>query len=102
MKRTLLQPQNLFRLSLICLLLGWLVELRAQASEHLPWRAYVSNCVETLIRDGTDRYGPVHTDMLMSILDVQELKSPEKPLLLDGQIYDEERPQRRNPAGANL
>jgi hypothetical protein len=40
--------------------------------------------------------------MLMSILDVQTRESPEKPLLLDGQIYDEERPQRRNPGGANL
>ncbi len=70
--------------------------------DYLPWRAYVSNCVETLIQYGTDRYGPLHTDMLMSIIDVQKRESPRKPLLLDGQIYYEERPQRRNPAGSNL
>ena len=72
------------------------------AGEYLPWRAYVSNCLETLIQFGTDRYGPIHTEMLMSILDVHNRESPENPLLLDGQIFDEERPQRRNPGGANL
>src|SRR5262245_37656754 len=40
-------------------------------AERLPWRIYVTNCIETLIRDGTDRYGPIHTDMLTSILDVK-------------------------------
>src|SRR5580765_767154 len=47
-----------------------------QATEYLPWRAYVSNCIETLIQYGTDRYGPVQTDMLMSIIDVQKRLSP--------------------------
>jgi hypothetical protein len=92
----------MFRPFLLCLLTGLLTGLQSRAADYLPWRAYVSNCVETLIRYGTDRYGPIHTDMLMSILDVQKLESPEKPLLLDGQVYDEGRPQRRNPAGANL
>jgi len=73
-----------------------------QPGDYLPWRAYVSNCIETVIQYGTDRYGPVHTDMLMSIIDVQKRVSPKNPLLLDGQIYYEERPQRRNPAGSNL
>src|ERR1043166_4365826 len=81
---------------------GSLATPHSRSAEYLPWRAYVSNCVETLIQYGTDRYGPVHTDMLMSIIDVQKRESPRKPLLLDGQIYDEERPQRRNPAGSNL
>ncbi len=72
------------------------------AAEYLPWRAYVTNCLNTLIKEGTDHYGAVHTAMFMSILDVHTHESPEKPLLLDGQVYDEERPQRRNPGGANL
>ena len=79
-----------------------LASVSLRAAEYLPWRAYVSNCVETLIQYGTDRYGPIHTDMLMSIIDVQKRYSPKTPLLLDGQIYDEGRPQRRNPGGANL
>ncbi|HXJ60024.1 MAG TPA: LamG-like jellyroll fold domain-containing protein [Verrucomicrobiae bacterium] len=72
------------------------------AAAYLPWRNYVSNCVEALIQDGTDRYGPVRTDMLMSMIDVEKRTAPRNPLLLDGQVYDEGRPQRRNPAGANL
>jgi hypothetical protein len=87
---------------LTCLLLLSLNPNPLGATEYLPWRAYVSNCVETLVQFGTDRYGPVHTDMFMSMIDVQKLESPEIPLLLDGQVYDEERPQRRNPGGANL
>jgi hypothetical protein len=75
---------------------------KSKPVELLPWRSYVTNCIETLIRDGTDRYGPTHTDMLMSILDVQTHESPEKPLPLDGKIFYEERPQRRNPGGSNL
>src|SRR5437899_1503381 len=48
-----------------------LIPFGLPAAEYLPWRAYVSNCIETLIQDGTDRYGPVPTDMLMSIIDVR-------------------------------
>lgn len=73
-----------------------------QTGDYLPWRSYVTTGLDTLIEYGTDRYGPIHTGMLMSIVDVQKRESPEQPLLFDGQVYDEERPQRRNPAGSNL
>jgi hypothetical protein len=71
-------------------------------TNYLSWRTYVSNCVEMLLQHGKDHYGPMHTDMLMSILDVQTLHCPKTPLLLDGEVFTEERPQRRNPAGSNL
>src|SRR5882672_11361190 len=92
------------RLAVIVLFVvaGLLTTAHLPAAEYLPWRDYVSNCVETLIQYGTDRYGPIRTDMFMSIIDVETRESPEKPLLLDGQVYGEGRPQRRNPGGANL
>jgi hypothetical protein len=62
----------------------------------------VTGCVETLIQCGTDRYGPVHSEMLMSIVDVVKRESPQTPLLLDGKVYCEDRPQRRGPGGVNL
>ncbi len=69
---------------------------------YLPWRAYVTNCIEALMQYGTDRYGPTNTDMLMCIVDVVKRESPQPPLLLDGNVYCEGRPQRRGPGGANL
>src|SRR5438128_4521943 len=95
-------PRIALRLLLLCMLVRLLTTPHLRAADYLPWRAYVTNSIETLIQYGTDRYGPVHTDMLMSIIDVHKRESPEKPLLLDGYVYGEERPQRRNPAGANL
>jgi len=60
--------------------------------------------LDTLIKHGTDRYGPVKTPMLMSILDVYTRHSPEDPPMLDGMIRTEERPDhgRRSPAGCKL
>ena len=49
-----------------------------------------------------DRYGPLATPMFMSIIDVESLDSPEEPEFLNGNVYYEERPQRRNPRGSNL
>jgi len=69
-----------------------------------PWRKGVMTCLDTLIAHGTDRYGPVETAMLMSILDVKTLTSPERPPLLDANVRTEGRPDhgRRSPAGSNL
>ncbi|MBN2375014.1 MAG: hypothetical protein JXD22_01335 [Sedimentisphaerales bacterium] len=73
-------------------------------TEKLRWRDYVTNCLDTLIEQGRDRYGPVHTPVLMSILDVYTLNSPEKPPLLDAMVRTEERPThgRLSPGGSNL
>ncbi len=51
----------------------------SRAGEYLPWSTYVTNCVDTLIEHGRDQYGPIRSDMLMSIIDVDTLESPPKP-----------------------
>lgn len=68
------------------------------------WQKYVSTCLDTLIEHGKDRYGPIHTPMLMSILDVYTFESPEYPPLLDANVRTEGRPGhgRRSPGGTNL
>lgn len=68
------------------------------------WRTYVTQCLDTLLEHGTDVYGPVKTPMLMAILDVRSLTSPETPELYDDFYRTEGRPThgRRSPAGSNL
>ncbi len=68
------------------------------------WTRYVRTCLDTLLEHGTDRYGSVETDMLMSIVDVYTLNSPERPQRLDAEIRTEGRPThgRLSPAGSNL
>ncbi len=66
------------------------------------WRRYVRQCLDTLIEHGTDRYGPQKTPLLMAVLDVNTLESPEKPLLLDTLVRLEERLHRRGERGSNL
>lgn len=67
------------------------------------WRDLVANCAETLINDGTDRYGSVHSDMFVSILDVETHECPENPLWLDAEAYYEVgRAHRRAMGGANF
>ena len=73
------------------------------AAEYLSWGDYVTISLDTLINRGTDRYGPVRTAMLMSILDVETLESPEKPQWLDTEAYYEPgRAHRRAMAGSNF
>ena len=66
------------------------------------WRRYVRQCLDTLIEHGTDRYGPRKTPLMMAVLDVNTLQSPEKPLLLDSLVRLEERLHRRGERGSNL
>ncbi|MGI9428584.1 MAG: hypothetical protein ACR2NM_08000 [Bythopirellula sp.] len=68
------------------------------------WRTLVQQSLDTLIESGTDRYGPVRTPMLMSILDVRSLESPAVPELYDDFYRTEGRPShgRRSPGGSNL
>ncbi len=70
----------------------------------LCWRRYVRNCLDTLIEHGTDRYGPVQSAMLASILDVHTLDSPPNPSPQDDEIRTEGRPThgRLSPGGSNL
>ena len=73
-----------------------------ESSDGGRWRPYVTACLDTLIEHGTDVYGPVKTPMLMSIVDVRTLTSPEKPELFDGLVRTEGRRHRRAEGGANL
>lgn len=61
----------------------------------------VTNCLETLIQFGTDRYGTEHSPIFVSILDVETRECPTNPAALD-EAWRVLRRDRRNPAGANL
>ena len=87
---------------LLCCLHAWPVA-EAVAKDYLPWRTYVTTCLDTLITRGTDRYGPVKTAMLMSVIDVDTLESPQKPLWLDSEaFYEQGRAHRRAMGGSNF
>jgi uncharacterized protein YyaL (SSP411 family) len=58
-------------------------------------------CVDNLIKYGRDTYGTVKSPIFVSILDVNSRTCPQKPLALD-EKWRVIRPERRNPAGANL
>jgi len=62
---------------------------------------YVRECVDLLIQHGTDRYGPVHSPMLMNILDVRNRECPADPLAL-AERFRVTRRGRRGPSGGNL
>lgn len=62
---------------------------------------YVRECVDLLIQHGTDRYGSVHSPMLMNILDVRTRECPAEPLELD-ERFRVTRRGRRGPSGGNL
>jgi hypothetical protein len=70
----------------------------------LCWRQYVMTCLDTLIEHGTDRYGPVHSPMLMAVIDVNTLEAPEHPPLYDDDVRTEGRPShgRWSAGGSNL
>jgi len=65
-------------------------------------RAVVRRCLENVLRYGTDRYGPRHTPMFMSVIDVRTNDAPREPELLEAMVRTEERPGRRNPGGCDL
>jgi len=65
------------------------------------YRGAVQRCLDLLIEHGTDRYGDMHTPILVSILDLHTLSCPACPEPLDEQ-WRVTRRGRRNPAGANL
>jgi hypothetical protein len=76
-------------------------QVAADQVEQRPYRAYVRECLDVLVRDGTDRYGAVKAPILVAILEVHTRTCPEKPLALD-QAWRAVRPDRRAPAGSDL
>ncbi|MEX2170235.1 MAG: hypothetical protein WD851_13060 [Pirellulales bacterium] len=69
---------------------------------YAQWQVYVTRSLETLIERGADVYGPVSSPMLMSVIDVRTLTSPEQPEVLDSLIRLEGRIHRRGERGSNL
>ena len=76
-------------------------EVNHPGGTEKSYLAYVRECLDILMAHGTDTYGPEHTPILVSILDVESRISPEDPLALD-EAWRVTRRERRNPAGANL
>ncbi|WP_111979976.1 glycoside hydrolase family 76 protein [Algibacillus agarilyticus] len=62
---------------------------------------YVEESLNNLMEFGTDRYGSVHSPMLVTILDNDSKTSPKQPKKLDG-YYRATRLFRRSPAGSNF
>lgn len=58
-------------------------------------------CLQILMQEGTDHYGPASTPILVSILNVESRDCPGNPAALD-EAWRVVRRERRNPAGANL
>lgn len=69
--------------------------------DNKSYTSYVETCIETLIENGTDRYGEKHTPQLVTILDVETLTCPENPEPLD-EYFRVTRRGRRSPGGSNL
>ena len=63
--------------------------------------SYVTECADLLMQYGTDRYGPKHAPILVSILDVRTRNCPENPAPCD-EKWRVTRRNRRNPAAANM
>ncbi len=74
----------------------------AEAQSQPAWSAYVQRSLDTLIERGTDRYGDVHSPLLMAVIDLETLDSPERPERYDSLIRLEGRIHRRGERGSNL
>ncbi len=76
-------------------------ELSPQQVLARPYLDYARQCIDLLMEHGTDRYGAIHSPILVNILDVRTRTCPEVPLPLD-EPFRAIRRGRRGPAGANL
>ncbi len=59
-------------------------------------------CLDRLLEYGLDRYGPLHTPRIMSVVDTRTDTAPHSPELLEAMVRTEGRPGRRNPGGCDL
>ncbi len=75
--------------------------IRPEDVEHRSYLDYVRQCVDVLVQHGTDRYGQVHSPMLMNILDVRSRECPADPAAVD-EAFRVTRRGRRGPGGGNL
>jgi hypothetical protein len=75
-----------------------------QSKANPDWRHFATRALDTMIDHGKDVYGPVKTPMLMAVIDIDTLTSPEHPKMYDSRIRTEDRPNggRRSPRGSNL
>jgi len=71
------------------------------SGDATPYLLRVRECLDVLMKDGTDTYGKVHAPILVSILDVETRTCPENPEKLD-EYFRVTRRGRRSPAGSNL
>lgn len=69
--------------------------------QQISYASYVEKCMDILMEHGTDKYGDVHTPLLVSILDVDTRTCPEIPEKLD-EYFRVTRRDRRSPGGSNL
>ncbi len=100
---------NNFNIYLICMLCSNMLffgqnslALHEDNSREIKsYTQYVQECIDLLIEHGTDRYGEVHTPILVSILDVETRSCPVNPEALD-EYFRVTRRERRNPAGSNM
>jgi uncharacterized protein YyaL (SSP411 family) len=76
-------------------------EKRSVTGETASYLSRARECLDILMKEGTDRYGSVHAPILVSILDVETRTCPEVPEKLD-EAFRVTRRGRRNPAGSNL
>ena len=99
-------PSRLLRASLfggsLATLLFTVVASHASPARAGEWRSYVVECLDTLIERGADVYGPVHSPMLMSVIDVRTLTAPRDPDDYDRLIRLEGRIHRRGEGGSDL
>jgi len=83
-------------------LCGTAIQAELPETNQHRWSPYVEACLQTLIERGTDRYGEIHSPMIMAVLDVRSLDAPEHPEVLDSLIRLEGRIHRRGERGSNL
>jgi hypothetical protein len=71
--------------------------------ENRTYLSYVTESLDNLIEYGTDRYGAVHSNLLVSNLDVTSKNNPNAAALdVADEAWRVERRQRRSPGGMNL
>lgn len=101
MQKSILQFSFLIFIFLICSSQVLVAHKPSNKKSEPSYIEYVKTCIENLMQFGTDRYGKLHTPMLVSILDTETLSSPSNPKKLD-EYFRVTRRERRNPAGSNL